>query len=183
MSYKKLSNSFYKGNVLESNNAFTQIFIQYEIKKAPTDPFGSNSSLQINGVYRQGLSPNPSPTRVRDDSCSQIIQHTKHTQVMTATAIPAFTQANPFHYESIAYNLLFLFLGRRGILIAIEWVIKHYWLGDELQQEYLILVFFCVSAIMLHNTLELSSPLKNQQLFFGFGKKMELKTHNIDTRS
>jgi len=51
-----------KANVLESNNAFTQIFIQYEIKKAPTVPFGSNSSLQINGVYRHGLSPNPSPT-------------------------------------------------------------------------------------------------------------------------
>jgi hypothetical protein len=42
-----------------------------------------------------------------------------------------------------AYNLLCLFLGQRGILIAVEWVVKHYWLGDELlQQEYLILVLF-----------------------------------------
>jgi hypothetical protein len=66
---------------------------------------------------------------------------------------------------------------------CVEWVVKHYWLGDELQQEHLILVFF-LSAIMLHNTLELSSPLKNQQLFFGFGKKKrKLKTHEIDTRS
>ncbi len=44
-----------------------------------------------------------------------------------------------------AHKLLFLFLGQRGILIAVEWVVKHYWLGDELHQEHLILVFFFVS--------------------------------------
>jgi hypothetical protein len=61
VSYKKLSNIFDKANVLESNNAsFTQIFIQYEMKKTNHIPFGSNSSLQINGVYRHGLFPNPS---------------------------------------------------------------------------------------------------------------------------
>jgi hypothetical protein len=90
---------------------------------------------------------------------------------MTTTAIPAFTQANPFHYESIAYNLLFLFLGRRGILIAIEWVIKHYWLGDELQQEYLILVFFVCQqscSTILWNCL---LPLKTNNYFLGLGKK------------
>jgi hypothetical protein len=75
------------------------------------------------------------------------------------------------------YKLLCLFLGQRGILIAVEWVVKHYWLGDELQQEHLILVFF-LSAIMLHNTLELSAPLKNQQLFFGIGKKKK-ETKNL----
>jgi hypothetical protein len=64
VSYKKLSNIFDKASVLESNNGFTQIFIQYKIfkKKNPTIPLGSNSSLQINGVHRHGLSPtHPQP--------------------------------------------------------------------------------------------------------------------------
>ncbi len=92
MSYKKLSNIFDKDSVLESNNAFTQIFIQYDIYiyiYKPNIPFGSNSSLQINGVYRHGLFPNPFTTQVMDDSCSGISQHTKHTQVVTARAILA----------------------------------------------------------------------------------------------
>jgi hypothetical protein len=86
-------------------------------------------------LYSHGFSPIP----VMDDSCSQKSQHTKHTQSCDNQGHSGFTQVNPFHHESI-YNLLFL--GWRGILIEVEWVVKHYWLGDELQQEYLILVFF-----------------------------------------
>lgn len=67
--------------------------------KKPTIPFGSNSSLQINGVYRHGLSP----TQVMDDSCSRISQHTKHAQVVMARAIHSWLHTSKIHSIMRAY--------------------------------------------------------------------------------
>jgi hypothetical protein len=48
-----------KANVLESNNAFTQIFIQYEIKKAPTVPFLLFKSMEFTGMAFPPTHPQP----------------------------------------------------------------------------------------------------------------------------
>lgn len=115
-----------------------------------------------------------SPTQVMDDSCSRISQHTKHAQVVMARAIHSWLHTSKIHSIMRAYITccVFCFWDREEYWLPVEWVVKHYWLGDELQQqEHLILVFFFVSNHAPQYPWNCLVPLKTQQLFFGFGKK------------